>query len=264
MQHLSATYLSTCKNSIETAKDRAREGAPHATLLYSGLQKEGRARMGRIWHSVEGCLHIALIVRPQVGMAYLSWLTTVCSLGVLDALRSLGATDVRPKWPNDLMYNGHKLGSVFVEAGWGEGVFAVCGIYLNVNQNPQLAQRISSSFDGSPRPAAPAFLSDVLANLEYEQLATTIGTAVLDRVDAWEQMIVSGRSAAGPIVSVLNEYYDQMDLLAQNVEVVLPDGRVAVTGMLAGMDIWGRVTVLDAQGREHEIAPEQASVRPAS
>ena len=60
------------------------------------------------------------------------------------------------------------------------------------------------------------------------------------------------------------EYYDQMDLLAQNVEVVLPDGRVAVTGMLAGMDIWGRVTVLDAQGREHEIAPEQASVRPAS
>lgn len=266
------TQMPSCQSITDAAKDLAREGAVCATTLFSSVQTEGRARMGRIWHSVDGCLHLAIILRPQVGMAYLNGLGTVCSLAALDALRKLGATDVLPKWPNDIMYNSNKLASIFVEAGYGEGMFAICTIHLNVCQNPQLAQRISSSFDGSPRPAAPAFLADALgksstqepaATLTNEHIATTLRDAVLARVSAWEHDINSGVAVAGPLASVLNEYYDQMELLAQQVDAVLPDGRVVVTGMLVGMDIWGRVTLLDADEREHEFAPEQVSLRPA-
>ena len=266
------TQLPSCQNIADAAKDLAREGAACATTLFSTIQMEGRARMGRIWHSVDGCLHIAIILRPQVGMAYLNGLGTVCSLAVLDALRKLGATDVLPKWPNDIMYNGNKLASIFVEAGYGEGMFAICAIHLNVYQNSQLARHISNSFDESPRPAAPAFLADTLGKnatkesavtLTNEYIAAMLRDAVLARVSAWEHDIASGVAVAGPLASVLNEYYDQMELLAQQVDAVLPDGRVVVTGMLAGMDIWGRVTLLDADGREHEFASEQVSLRPA-
>jgi hypothetical protein len=34
-------------------------------------------------------------------------------------------------------------------------------------------------------------------------------------------------------------------------------------GTFAGIDIWGRATIVTADGHEVEFSPEQASVRPA-
>ena len=50
-------------------------------------------------------------------------------------------------------------------------------------------------------------------------------------------------------------------LMGKPVAVVRNDGSVACKGTLAGMDIWGRVTVKLVDGRDVEIAPGQASVR---
>ena len=59
----------------------------------------------------------------------------------------------------------------------------------------------------------------------------------------------------------LEEYFDACLLLGKPVAVVRNDGSVACEGTLAGMDIWGRVTVKLVDGRDVEIAPGQASVR---
>ena len=59
---------------------------------------------------------------------------------------------------------------------------------------------------------------------------------------------------------MLEEYFDACLLMGKPVTVVRRDGSVACKGTLAGMDIWGRVTVKLLDGREVEVAPGQASI----
>lgn len=80
-------------------------------------------------------------------------------------------------------------------------------------------------------------------------------------MSAWEDAIQQKKSLAGPIALFLHEYYDRMDLLGAKVQALAPDGRVQQTGILAGLDVWGRITLLDEKGAEHEFAPEQTSIR---
>ena len=76
----------------------------------------------------------------------------------------------------------------------------------------------------------------------------------------WAAKVAAG-SKAGPLAAVLEEYFDACLLMGKPVAVVRNDGTVACKGTLAGMDIWGHVTVKLVDGRDVEIAPGQASVR---
>lgn len=82
------------------------------------------------------------------------------------------------------------------------------------------------------------------------------------RVEAWGEAVAAG-SKAGPLAAILNDYFDACALMGKPAEVVRRDGSVACKGYLAGMDIWGKATVKLADGREVEVAPNQAAIRPA-
>ena len=90
-----------------------------------------------------------------------------------------------------------------------------------------------------------------------------VAEGVLARVDACAARIARAEKAATPLGPVLNELFDRTPLMGKAVEVVYPNGNVALAGTLAGMDVWGRATVKDGAGREHEFAPEQARIRAA-
>ena len=116
---------------------------------------------------------------------------------------------------------------------------------------------------GSPAPREAAGLASLLDTVPgLETLAAAIGDAVVSRVRAWEDGIAAGQGTAGPLGPVLSEWFDEMPLMGREVRVLLPDGRVAAEGMLAGIDGWGRVTVRTDDGRELEFSSEQGSVRP--
>ena len=99
----------------------------------------------------------------------------------------------------------------------------------------------------------------VTCELDGDAATDAVVDAVVARVDAWGDAVAAG-SKAGPLAAVLEEYFDACLLMGRAVRVVRRDGSVACEGTLAGMDIWGRVTVKLDDGREVEIAPGQASV----
>jgi BirA family biotin operon repressor/biotin-[acetyl-CoA-carboxylase] ligase len=51
-------------------------------------------------------------------------------------------------------------------------------------------------------------------------------------------------------------------MLGTQVQAMLPDGQVFITGTFAGIDVWGKATVVTPDGAEMEISSEQASLRP--
>ena len=135
----------------ERARELAREGAPHGTLVFSKVQTGGRGRLGRRWGSPAGGLWMSLVLRPDVQAQVAARITQAAAVGVAKALRELGV-EARIKWPNDLLVDGRKICGILAESsfesvpvaakkvGTGEERrvdFVVLGVGLNANLDPK-------------------------------------------------------------------------------------------------------------------------------
>ena len=135
----------------QRARELARAGAPHGTLIVSKVQTGGRGRLGRRWGSPAGGLWMSLVLRPGISTGVAPRITQAAAVGVAKALRELGV-EALIKWPNDLLIRGRKICGILAEAsvesvpvaakkaGPGEGRqvdFVVLGVGLNANLDPQ-------------------------------------------------------------------------------------------------------------------------------
>lgn len=257
-------FCDTVGSTNDEVRKLGQAGAVEGTALAAHSQTEGRGRRGHLWHSPSGGLYLSVLLRPQVSMQMLMGLPAACALGAVDALRLLGVKDVGLKWPNDVVVAEQKLAGILVEAGYGEkGVFAVCGIGVNINPSENLSQAVAEQFDGSQRPLKPAFLAEHMSEVpDFEQLATALRDAIVRRAHLWEQSM-AGRTVAGPLAPILDEYFDTMPAVGRLMDAVMPDGRSMATGTFAGMDVWGRAILVTKDGEEVSISAEQASLRQA-
>ena len=122
----------------ERAKELAREGAPHGTLVVAGVQTGGRGRLGRAWSSPAGGLWMSLVLRPEIPAIHAPRITLAAAVGVAKALREMGV-EAEIKWPNDLLVGGRKVCGILAEAGFGRSgglEFAVLGVGINANVDP--------------------------------------------------------------------------------------------------------------------------------
>lgn len=165
---------------------------------------------------------IELTLRPRVPMPYVQALGSLAALAVCECVDG-----TRILWPATVLLDGAALARVSLRAGYDDSIFA----------------RVKVVF------------SDARADL------AAIEGAILARVDAWEQAVASGRSAAGPFASFASDYFDRMAGLSETVELLFPNGRVYCTAELEGIDVWGRICVETADGRDTEYAPEQVTLR---
>ena len=173
------------ESTSDSAKQAAREGAPHGSLWIAESQTRGRGRQGRAWQSPPGeNLLFSVLLRTTCPVARLPELSLVAGLAVRDAVaRALGETDresAEPpkalvKWPNDVLVSGKKISGVLVESTLsGNKVEAlVVGIGINVHTRDfpeDIAKRATSlSLAGGPRPPDRAeVLLDVLTGLERD------------------------------------------------------------------------------------------------
>ena len=135
----------------ERARELAREGAPHGTLVVAGIQTGGRGRLGRRWGSPAGGLWMSLVLRPGISTREAARITQTAAVGVAKALREMGV-GAEIKWPNDLLVKGRKICGILAESsvesvpvaakkvGPGEGRrvdFVVLGVGLNANLDPR-------------------------------------------------------------------------------------------------------------------------------
>ena len=111
-------YCLDCVDSTNLfAKQEARQGAPHGTLVVAEEQTAGRGRLERTWTSWPGAsLCFSLVLRPNnVAPADAPQLTHVVALAVARVLRRDLGIDARLKWPNDVVVDGRKVCGILVE-----------------------------------------------------------------------------------------------------------------------------------------------------
>ncbi|NIR60369.1 MAG: biotin--[acetyl-CoA-carboxylase] ligase [Gammaproteobacteria bacterium] len=148
----------------ETAA-RAAAGADEGTLLAADEQSAARGRCGQAVLAPPGGLYLGLVLRPAAPCAAIAELATVAvvSLGAAMAELLSPMTELRYRWPNDVLLADAKAAAIQVRAPAGQRTpeWVVVGGYANVVQSPpELGLDAASlAVEGDAPPAPPALLA---------------------------------------------------------------------------------------------------------
>jgi len=107
---------------------------PSGYACIAEYQQAGRGRRGRKWFSPFGSnLYMSMYWRLEQGPAAAMGLSLVIGIIMAEVIQSLGAPNVRVKWPNDLYLNDRKLAGILVELTGKTGDAAQIVIGAGVN-----------------------------------------------------------------------------------------------------------------------------------
>ncbi len=221
--------LEEAGSTNEEALRLAREGAAHGAAVVAKRQTRGRGRQGRVWESLEGNLHLSIIVRPvDVQPERLPQLSFVAALACRDALDEAGVPAVQFKWPNDLLLKGRKFGGILLE---GASDVVIIGIGLNVADYPA-----ETMF-----PATALKLEGF--EVELDALLHLILPRFDRRYDAWH---------AKGFEPVREDWLEHAARKGEKVSVRLPEK--AIEGTFVDMDDTGALIVHNSEGTHTLLA----------
>ena len=113
-------------------------------VAFSETQNAGRGRRGRQWHSPYASnIYCTVGIFKALPANRQGLLSIVTGLALCHALRQSADASVSLKWPNDLLFDGRKLGGILIESRPhdAERFFFAIGFGLNVfMQAPELAE----------------------------------------------------------------------------------------------------------------------------
>ena len=220
---------------------RIRQGQRAPQLLIAERQSAGRGRQGRTWLShtdPQGQPHVHASLTFSLSLPLqrsdLSGLSLAVGLALAEALHPA----IGLKWPNDLWWEGRKLGGILIEtANQGPHRFAVIGVGLNLIQPMDCDLR-------NPAAGLHALIPGLNAH-------TLLARVALPLVRALVQFDAAGFA---PVQAA----FSKRDILLGK-PLDCSDGR---TGTGAGVDARGALLLHTAHGIE-TVVSDEVSVRPA-
>jgi BirA family biotin operon repressor/biotin-[acetyl-CoA-carboxylase] ligase len=156
------------------AMRQAKAGAPSGLCVIARVQTSGRGRQGRTWTSAKAAgLHLTMLLRPRLEMKEWSLITLMAALAVSDTLSRACGLQVDIKWPNDLVFDDHKLSGILCETvDSGEGYAVVLGIGINLYEG---------SFPAELRDVATSVQSATGKGPDYELVVQEL----IESIEQW-------------------------------------------------------------------------------
>jgi BirA family transcriptional regulator, biotin operon repressor / biotin---[acetyl-CoA-carboxylase] ligase len=206
---------------------------PSWSALRADTQTQGRGRLGRAYACSPGGLWISAVLPADGSPRSREGFSLQVGAALLECLRTLGATGVRLRWPNDLLLGSKKTAGLLIEQP-ASGKLIV-GFGLNVHNTP---------WEQTPELAGIATrLADWISPPPMDELAGLVLSAI---ARAYHRMLEGGMGAA---IKELNRHWAN----PQSVELQLTDGRM-ICGAFVGLDPLGNLRILEQSGSEIVIA----------
>ncbi|MFN3807021.1 biotin--[acetyl-CoA-carboxylase] ligase [Asticcacaulis sp.] len=230
----------TLTSTQTEALNRLRAGDCGPRWIRAERQTAGQGRMGRQWEGPSGNLMASWYGVLPVEMRRVTQLSFVAALAVTEAIRPLLRVPdpLKIKWPNDVLYEGHKLCGILAQSETLEtGLGVVIGIGINIAEAPQ-----GLSY-------GPAALNALAAQPQtVECVLEALDAALTRRLDDW---LTHGFEATA--AQWWDQAYgrDRLCLIEQH-----PQAR---TGTILGLDDYGALRVRDPDGTIHVIASGSVS-----
>ena len=242
----SLLWFDSIESTNTTARELARQGAPHGTVLIADQQTGGRGRRGRSFHSPAGSgIYMSVILRPRCAPQQIMHLTCAAAVAMCDAVEA--ATGLRPgiKWTNDLVCGKRKIAGVLTELGFdnrGNVDFAVIGIGINCCQQeadfPEDIRRIAGS----------------LASVTGQKIdRALVAVAMMDALFRMDAKLLTGKA------HTLNRY--RQDCITLGQEISLVRGEEVRHGTALDIDEDGALIVRFSDGQISAVNSGEVSVR---
>jgi BirA family biotin operon repressor/biotin-[acetyl-CoA-carboxylase] ligase len=231
------------------AKQRARAGAAHGTVILAEEQTAGRGRMQRSFFSPAGDgIYMSLIIRPDAQVADVAAVTVVAALAVADAIAALTDAKPRIKWPNDVLLDGRKVCGILTEAAVaaesGQAAYLVIGIGVNVH-NREL----------------PDELKSVAVSLQLASAGRVDRNALVAAIlDAFAAHYATFRQS-GDLSRLLPTYRARLAMLGQPIDVIRGEERYQATAL--DVDARGGLIVRRGDGTLTTLTSGEVSIRPS-
>ncbi len=212
-------------------------GGAWLDACFAESQTAGRGRLGRKWLSVPyQSVLMSVAHELEGGPSASAGLSLAVGLAIVRALDESGFPGCRLKWPNDLIFDGRKLGGILIEitGELGGSCISIIGIGLNLHLPATMAKQC-----GQPvidlQSACNRFIDrNLLASQMLSHLLNVLSkfsrTGFAPFVDEWQQR----HAHRGRLIKVTR-------------------GRDVLEGMALGVDEGGALRLRDSSSRVHRI-----------
>ena len=140
------------EDSTESTNDNAKEHLKTQKNLFSvhlaEQQIAGRGRNNRKWVSPHGKnIYISLGWKSKLLHSQLEGLSLAVAVSLISTLKEFTSSDLKIKWPNDLLINKKKISGILIETTDSEdGLDIVIGIGINVHMDESEGSEIDQSW----------------------------------------------------------------------------------------------------------------------
>lgn len=137
----------------EEARRRALAGDTGPCWLVTAAQTAGRGRLGRQWSSPRGNLYATALLPYPRPASEATLASFGAGLAVVDAARAAGVdvSNLRLKWPNDVLSGTAKLAGILIETGLLCGrLWMAAGFGVNVEVAPDRPDRPTECLGNLP------------------------------------------------------------------------------------------------------------------
>ena len=224
---------------VESTQALARS-LPAWSAVWADEQSAGRGQAERSFVSDPGGVYLTAVL-PYDGDALAArGFALAVGWALCAALRRAGVTQVRLRWPNDLMVGLAKVGGILVEQGGPNTVLV--GVGLNVTNRPWMSDPALYGQAGR--------LADYVAAPGLPERALLV-TALLRAIRLAQRMF--GRRRLAGLVPLLTRCWGEPRKV-----VLEPAGGVTLAvrgGVFQGLDSLGAVRVRTAHGDEARVPP---------
>ncbi len=228
-------------------QERALSVNQQTIVCLAEYQHAGKGRRGRTWVSPFGSnIYLSVLKHFYNGPAHISGLSLAVGVAVIRALNKIGGENVGLKWPNDIYWQGKKLGGILIEVGGeAEGpCHAVIGLGLNGYLPVKAAQSIEQPW---------VDLNSILRQ-SFHELRNQLAAELINQI----MRIVNDFETTG-LSPYINEWrqYDCMKGLSADLFM----GNQIFTGIVEGIDEQGLILLKDDAGNIRPFASGEVSFR---
>jgi BirA family biotin operon repressor/biotin-[acetyl-CoA-carboxylase] ligase len=225
------------ESSNETAKEMAKAGAAHGTIVIANHQTKGKGRFGRSFFSPPGCgIYMSFILRNPELKADL--ITAFAAVAVCGAIESTTGKSPQIKWVNDILLDGKKICGILTEAVAG---CYILGIGVNFIAPAEgfphdLAHKTASIYTGAAPPISREALAAEIINrimgekpdksaimAEYKKRLAMLG----------KRVVVSGIGGGASFEAVILDIDDMARLIVKKDDgklLELSSGEIRILG----------------------------------
>ncbi len=239
-------YVEQTGSTNDDLKTLARAGAAEGLMLGADEQTEGRGRRGRTWSAPPGSsLLCSTLLRPVwLPPTDAFYLTILAAVACVEAIEEAAGLQVELKWPNDILFEGRKLGGILVETEIANSVLSwtIVGIGLNVNwdtsSHPELSTTATTLVAAAGRPVSRVeLLVSLLRRLDDRYL----------------------RLRAGQRQQLFEDWRGRLTTIGRSVRAESAAGMIE--GYVEGVTPQGALIICDEVGERHELAAGEVSIR---